>query len=1207
MKTLYCSALLIAFSLLDPAKAASSQMNAAFSEANSGKYGNAVRLFERELNNIDADDYPRLVQANIGMGLTYIGQDKSTDKVKKYIEKGICAGISSDYIDPNLISCEKYGYGRDLTDNKESSEALAAGLAVLASDAATQEEYRRAFQFLGIAHDVLLRSKTGMEAQLEQSADADKQNTCSQMIGSVLESLPPQMRALAMKSVKQEADCGKEVESDSLFQMLGNANKKKVHNNESLLSILAAKYMCISNSHGVKPDIDEVMQEYTKQLAFVMEVKRGNALSRYQLVKDMAALMEIEAFYKKNSQLAEVSDLDSNSLSRQLLQCDSFLQLNHNLEIGITTSFLRGSHTLAYYEKAYELSTRSRGLEDGVDFMAITNNVRSAQLMVQQYLMLNLTDKADAMYRKVMALISQQKNYYNRKILLADTNALVSYGGFLKQVRKKDPNLLLLADKLSKEDSQMTLQEFNMYFLEGDERVRNKMLNHINNSGVRSQVNQMSMEDMLADMGLNLPEGMLQDGSSQFAEIQKKLQNVLDRETLDEMLKEKMPTSPEAQKFLVGEGSESFSDTLNSDFMGTRVEESWQAQNQQRMFQLYMAQLQLSLDNTTNALKWLEKKPYNGKLPYSSYSNVVLAYQHYVYARYHQARNKHKLASHNFKQAIEQWYFAPLPVETTVFYIFPSNTYLLEQAAIHEVENGDQMLAFTYIEVARQASLGNPRLYGYLDDHKLELFKRNTQQMFNKLVDLAGSRAVEQGQHDAYSIAKQQSQKRRASSMRSKSGPLLPLYAGLAPFLQWLDLKDYGDFTQRMTLFQTLYDNRKMLEERSAFLVGEKQKRDKEKKIQNMAEMEQNNEELEDMFRSNGGKLGEVVAISSLIPKSSSNDWLNLENLSQKYKLIEPDTTVLSYWMTKHNVYVFAINKGEIKTEVIANQQIVPYIDNVNIKTFSKSGAGLYKHLIAPYKEMLNRHLVILTNGPLQNIPFAAIPDADGYLGDKHLIRYAPGIEYAFKVPSKKSSSPKEMLVLAPTDVNVEGQAKLDAAKKEANFVAALFSADSYLDSDVTRQLVANKLPEYSLLHYAGHASLDQNLPDFSHLALAKDKHGKSNFYVNDIKKLPLQNMSLAVLSACESAMSNSFNLNNDFSTLSGAFLEAGARSVVASLWKVDDAVAATFMTQFYQHLKDGKSKSEAVQIAQQYVRGLHPGDPSLWAAFVLTGADGYL
>ena len=99
----------------------------------------------------------------------------------------------------------------------------------------------------------------------------------------------------------------------------------------------------------------------------------------------------------------------------------------------------------------------------------------------------------------------------------------------------------------------------------------------------------------------------------------------------------------------------------------------------------------------------------------------------------------------------------------------------------------------------------------------------------------------------------------------------------------------------------------------------------------------------------------------------------------------------------------------------------------------------------------------------------------------------------------------------------------------------------------------------------------------------------------------------LVVLSACETGLGTGLSHDvppgDDWVGLVRAFLYAGARSVVASLWSVDDRATATVMEKFYEGLRDGRSKAGALGDAQRAVlRERDYADPFYWAAFQLTG-----
>jgi CHAT domain-containing protein len=102
----------------------------------------------------------------------------------------------------------------------------------------------------------------------------------------------------------------------------------------------------------------------------------------------------------------------------------------------------------------------------------------------------------------------------------------------------------------------------------------------------------------------------------------------------------------------------------------------------------------------------------------------------------------------------------------------------------------------------------------------------------------------------------------------------------------------------------------------------------------------------------------------------------------------------------------------------------------------------------------------------------------------------------------------------------------------------------------------------------------------------------------DDVSHLDL-NADLVVLSACESGRGRIYN-GEGVRGLTAAFLRAGSRAVVCSLWKVDDDETARFMEAFYSHVKSGARPAEALRAIRRAVaRYKAPAD---WAAFVLVG-----
>jgi CHAT domain-containing protein len=147
----------------------------------------------------------------------------------------------------------------------------------------------------------------------------------------------------------------------------------------------------------------------------------------------------------------------------------------------------------------------------------------------------------------------------------------------------------------------------------------------------------------------------------------------------------------------------------------------------------------------------------------------------------------------------------------------------------------------------------------------------------------------------------------------------------------------------------------------------------------------------------------------------------------------------------------------------------------------------------------------------------------------------------------------------------------------------------------------ADHLNRFRVIHFATHGLISQQKPARSALVLAPGEYEDGFLQVREIYELKLES-DLVVLSACQSARGQIL-AGDGIRGLAQAFLHAGARSVVASLWDVNDAGTALFMDAFYRHLADQKSKAETLRAAKiEMLRQSPTSSPRYWAAFILIG-----
>lgn len=178
----------------------------------------------------------------------------------------------------------------------------------------------------------------------------------------------------------------------------------------------------------------------------------------------------------------------------------------------------------------------------------------------------------------------------------------------------------------------------------------------------------------------------------------------------------------------------------------------------------------------------------------------------------------------------------------------------------------------------------------------------------------------------------------------------------------------------------------------------------------------------------------------------------------------------------------------------------------------------------------------------------------------------------------------------------------------EARAIQRIFgqSAHLALKYDANRKAVLNGLvSSYRVVHFATHGIIDTRHPEMSGLVLSLfNKQGRMQdgyLRLGDVYKLKLS-ADLVVLSSCESALGKELE-SEGIIGLPRGFLYAGAKSVISSLWKVDDKATKELMALFYSELHAGKSPAAALRSAQSTLaRDPYWSNPYYWAAFILQG-----
>jgi CHAT domain-containing protein len=318
--------------------------------------------------------------------------------------------------------------------------------------------------------------------------------------------------------------------------------------------------------------------------------------------------------------------------------------------------------------------------------------------------------------------------------------------------------------------------------------------------------------------------------------------------------------------------------------------------------------------------------------------------------------------------------------------------------------------------------------------------------------------------------------------------------------------------------------------------------------------------------------------------------------------------------------------------------------------------AQAYAILLGPLKERLrDKDLVIVPGGPLCYLPLEVLVEDGHYLIEKHCIRYAPSLTALHLVRQwQQAREPPDRPLWAmgdpiydARDARLAGQAaemstvasasrdalrevqqrrgqggsdlfpRLQQSGAEVRRIGqllgasrdAIFTDGQALEAKLKDASTSGQLARARYVHFATHGilGLDTGQPPALVLSLVgnsgqSDAEGGVNdgfLRLDEVTRVKL-NADLVVLSACETGRGQLY-AGEGVTGLARAFLYAGSRGVVCSLWSVDDRETATFMAQLYGGLKDGQTAAEALRAAKLAM--LRAGKPPLyWAPFILLG-----
>jgi CHAT domain-containing protein len=322
---------------------------------------------------------------------------------------------------------------------------------------------------------------------------------------------------------------------------------------------------------------------------------------------------------------------------------------------------------------------------------------------------------------------------------------------------------------------------------------------------------------------------------------------------------------------------------------------------------------------------------------------------------------------------------------------------------------------------------------------------------------------------------------------------------------------------------------------------------------------------------------------------------------------MEPGMAFLVYWVGKDKLYAWLIFRDRLISKTIALNE-----DRItNVVTTCRRGVSNdrndpylegYRHLIKPIERELQdcSTLVIIPHLALHFLPFQSLmPDSLSHMIDRYDLLYTPSLS-AYALSSGKEVDPrKQFLALALGELELGGLPPLPGTTKEVSSISTLFrDPEVSYGTSSTEAYFKSSADPFELIHLATHGVMVREQPMYSYLVLAPSDEEDGMLTVREIFGLNL-NARLVVLSACETGL-GSLSSGDEIIGLSRAFLYAGAKDVIVSLWSVADDPTAYLMTRFYSYLEEHNAV-QALRLAQLDTRKQY-SLPVYWAPFQLIG-----
>ncbi|XP_066022638.1 tetratricopeptide repeat protein 28-like [Pocillopora verrucosa] len=297
-------------------------------------------------------------------------------------------------------------------------------------------------------------------------------------------------------------------------------------------------------------------------------------------------------------------------------------------------------------------------------------------------------------------------------------------------------------------------------------------------------------------------------------------------------------------------------------------------------------------------------------------------------------------------------------------------------------------------------------------------------------------------------------------------------------------------------------------------------------------------------------------------------------------------------------------------------EEVVNDVMRVDLRRSQSSALKkLHDVIVTPIADLIegNDEITFVPEGPFCLVPYAALQDSNSsYLSDSFRIRVLPSLttlQLIHDCPADFHAKTGALLVGDPCFKHLiyEGTLlmQLPGARKEVEMIGRILNVSPLTREMATKDEVLKRISSVALVHIAAHGKMKTGEVILAPNATRENPQPQEKDYLLTMKDVLEAGLRarLVVLSCCHTARGEV--MAEGVVGMARALLGAGARSVVVTLWTIDDEVTLEFMTFFYDALAKGKKASEALNQAMKCMKEIEKFKEVIyWAPFVLIGDD---